>query len=267
MLNNDISKNIISKSKSIINNTYKLVEIQKKDTITEKKTYSNLSFMENYSELIYSSITKSINHILTQNNIIKMPIIYHNNIYFIEKHTESPINHVLKKRYNTIEISMSYDNNKQDITSIVNINNSLLNLNQQEIMDNKIITPFLTSFYFKKTKDIVNTLNTQLMKHGIQIKKAFLNFCCKLGSKNSFESVLPELLLEYIYLTTIINVFDHFEFEYINKEELSSINIVEPVIIYKALSDKTNIDIEAYKSGKEVIFDFKRKYNLPLFEE
>ena len=116
MLNNDISKNIISKSKLIINNTYKLVEIQKKDTITEKKTYSNLSFMENYSELIYSSITKSINHILTQNNIIKMPIIYHNNIYFIEKHTESPINHVLKKRYNTIEISMSYDNNKQDIT-------------------------------------------------------------------------------------------------------------------------------------------------------
>ena len=41
MLNIDISKNIISKSKSIINNTYKLVEIQKKDTITEKKSYSN----------------------------------------------------------------------------------------------------------------------------------------------------------------------------------------------------------------------------------
>ena len=73
--------------------------------------------------------------------------------------------------------------------------------------------------------------------------------------------------MEYIYLTTIINVFDHFEFEYINKEELSSINIVEPVIIYKALTDKETIDIEAYKSNKEVLFDFKRKNNLPLFEE
>ena len=95
--------------------------------------------------------------------------------------------------------------------------------------------------------------------------KAFLKFCCKLGSKNSFESVLPELLLEYIYLTTIINVFDHFEFEYINKEQIS--NIVEPVIIYKALTDKETVDIESYKSNKEVLFDFKRKHNLPLFEE
>ena len=238
---------------------------QNKETTTKKNSYSHLSFIENYSDLIYSSITKSINHILTQNNIIKMPIIYHNNIYFIETHTESPVNPVLKKRYNMIGISMSYDINKPNISSIVNINNSLLNLNQQEIMDNKIITPFLTSFYFEKTKDIINTLNTQLMKHGIQIKKAFLKFCCKLGSKNSFESVLPELLLEYIYLTTIINVFDHFEFEYINKEQIS--NIVEPVIIYKALTDKETVDIESYKSNKEVLFDFKRKHNLPLFEE
>ena len=37
MLNIDISKNIISKSKSIINNTYKLVEIQKKRYNNGKK--------------------------------------------------------------------------------------------------------------------------------------------------------------------------------------------------------------------------------------
>ena len=112
-----------------------------------------------------------------------MPIIYHNNIYFIETHTESPVNPVLKKRYNMIGISMSYDINKPNISSIVNINNSLLNLNQQEIMDNKIITPFLTSFYFYKTKDIVNTFNTQLMKHCIHITHAYLKFVSNLSSK------------------------------------------------------------------------------------
>jgi hypothetical protein len=57
----------------------------------------------------------------------------------------------------------------------------------------------------------------------------------------------------------MINVFQHFEFVELNNNE----NIItDATVIYKALSDKNNIDIEAYKLKEDVVNDFISVFKL-----
>ena len=133
-----------------------------------------------YGELIYSYIMNKINTLLSSNNIIKMPILYHDNIYFIERFTESPINNTLQKRYKNINIYTIYDGKKDSIVPIVKINNKIMYLTPEEVIGNQITTEFFCNFILKKTKDIITMLNNHLLNHNICIKKAQLEFNCKL---------------------------------------------------------------------------------------
>ena len=81
--------------------------------------------------------------------------------------------------------------------------------------------------------DEINILNNQLAKHNIRIKKAKLEFCYKLGSRNITQDFPPEILLENIFLKSKLNVFQHFQFVELNNNG----NIIRRTISDDNLND------------------------------
>lgn len=92
-----------------------------------------------------------------------------------------------------------------------------------------------------------------------ELKKPNQSFCYKLGSRNITQDFPPEILLENIFLKSNVNLFQDFQFVELNN---NGNIIMDPTVIYKALSDKQYIDVEAYKVKQEVIENFISMLNL-----
>lgn len=236
----------------------------KKITINKKNASSLRVYTQierDYGELIYNFIMNKMNSILSTNKIIKMPIIFHDNIYYVEYDTESLINIVLQKEI-TSDIGFFINYNEDDnekYSASIEINNDSLKLNKIALSNSNYVIPFVSDFVFVKSEELINILNNQLVKHNVRIKKAKLEFCYKLGSRNITHDFPPEILLENIFLKSNVNVFQDFQFVELNN---NGNIIMDPTVIYKALSDKQYIDVEAYKVKQEVIENFISMLNL-----
>ena len=68
-------------SSTIVQHSIKGVYDLKKIVVNNNSTTAT-QIEKTYGELIYSFIMNKINTILSSNNIIKTPILYHNNIYY-----------------------------------------------------------------------------------------------------------------------------------------------------------------------------------------
>lgn len=265
-----MNKDIIeSKKSSICNDRFTLVETvvsNVSDISSTTLTVTEKYLKKNYSDLIYSKINQTVNELLTSNEIVKMPILHHSNVYFVKEYTESPISNFLLSRNPTYKIVMKYDgdnstNNSIPIYANVSSNNFQTNMYTKESVYNQnIVNKLLITHMFLKTKQVIETLNTHLSRNNIQIKKASLEFCCKQQAKleDSITNSYPEIITNLIFLKPIINIFDTFTFI----ETSTNNNITNVIKIYKAFTNKDNVDIESQKSKEEVIQEFKRLYNL-----
>lgn len=257
----------------IVNNIYTLTKItaSSPSTITQPHTTHPEHFIKtNFSELIYNNIIKSINAILTKNNILKMPIAYHNNIYIIEHATDCPINTIKHPdiNYNNTTFYVNYDatktTNPTDFISTISspatttsptTSPTTIHFNKTELLDNNIMYPTICNFIYNKTFDIITTLNKQLNNHNITIKKARLPFCLLGGYKEMISSYPLDspMLTDIIFLKPAADVFEMFEFENLNATQ----QIIDPYVIHNALTDNKPIEIEAYKTVEEIIYEFK----------
>ena len=272
-----------SKETPILNNRYTLVE----NTIDTHNTPQNslplpLSstdqyLLKNFSELIYNTITKHIHEVLKNNQIIKMPILYHSNVYFVQQPIESVVSTSLLSKNPTYQLTAQYDSTNSPTTTstqpssttppFITFTFSSNEINRpscskEMISANKIVTPKLAIHMHEKTAQIVETLNQHLSPHNISIQKAHLEFCYTLGSKNIpiFDTMTPELIMEHIVLNPIINVFDHFTF--VDTSSTHHQQITDPIVIYKAFANKPTVEIQAYQTANEVIHKFKQHYQL-----
>ena len=260
----------------IVNNIYTLTKITSSSpsTITPQTTTDTDHFIKtNFSELIYNNIIKSINAILTKNNILKMPIAYHNNIYIIEHATDCPINNIKHPdiNHNNTTFYVNYDstqtNDPTDFVSTISsttttstststtTTTSTIHFNKTELLDNNIMYPTICNFIYNKTFDIITTLNKQLNNHNIKIKKARLPFCVLGGYKEMISSYPLDspMLTDIIFLKPAADVFEMFEFENLNASQ----QITDPYVIHNALTDNKPIQIEAYKTIEEITYEFK----------
>ena len=254
----------------IVNNIYTLTKItaSSSSTITPATTTDPDHFIKtNFSELIYNNIIKSINAILTKNNILKMPIAYHNNIYIIEHATECPISRIKHPGINhdTTTFYVNYDatktNDPTDFISTIlstastTTSTTAIQFNKTELLDNNIMYPTICNFIYNKVFDIITILNKQLNKHNIKIKKAQLPFCVLSGYKEMIRSYPLDspMLIDIIFLKPTANVFEMFEFENLNATQ----QITDPYVIHNALTDNKPIEIEAYKTVEEITYEFK----------
>ena len=261
--------NVYSKPVSLINNLYTL----KKIIVPTKTTLIN-DITENYTELMYSEIMKSINSILTSNNIVKMPILYHNNIYYIENETKSPIYHTILRQLNTCDdtLYIQYtDTDTPQFSAKINIIKSDISLNTQtietidfnesELVTRGLITTFFNTYIFNKAREIISTLNQHLQTHNIKIKKANLGFRNLIGVElNDVETLFPEILMDFIFLSPTLNVFKHFEFAKLNTDTTTNPNnntITDLLTIYKAFTNQSYLKIESYKTKEQIITDIK----------
>ena len=251
-------------STPIVEHSIKGLYNLKKIAIDKKKASSLREYTQierDYGELIYNFIMNKMNSILSSNKIIKMPIIFHDNIYYVEYDTESLINTVIQKEVaSDIGFFIKYnDDDNEKYSASMEINNGSFKLSKIALSNSNYVRPFISDFIFVKSEELINILNNQLAIHNVRIKKAKLEFCYKLGSRNITPNFPPEILLENIFLKSNVNVFQHFQFVELNNDG----NIImDPTVIYKALSDKQNIDIEAYKLKQEVIENFISMLNL-----
>ena len=265
-----MNKDIIETKKSnICNNRFILVETiatNISDISSTTITFTEKYLKKNYTDLIYSKINQTVNELLTSNEIIKMPILHHSNVYFIKEYTESPISNFLLSRNPTYKIVMKYDgdnstNNSIPIYANVSSNNFQTNMYTKESVYNQnIVNKSLITYMFLKTKQVIETLNTHLSQNNIQIKKASLEFCCKPEAKledNTMNSY-SEIITNLIFLKPIINIFDTFTFI----ETSTNNNITNVITIYKAFTNKGSVDIESQKSKEDVIQEFKRLCSL-----
>ena len=265
----------------IVNNIYTLTKITAySPTISPPTPTDTEHFIKtNFSELIYNNIIKSINAILRKNNILKMPIVYHNNIYIIEHATDCPINNIKHPdiNHNNTTFYVNYDatktTNLTDFVSTISSTTSAttspttspttsqttspttIHFNKTELLDNNIMYPTICNFIYKKTFDIITTLNKQLNNHNIKIKKAQLPFCVLGGYKEMISSYPLDspMLTDIIFLKPLVDVFEMFEFENLNATQ----QITDPYVIHNALTDNKPIEIEAYKTVEEIIYEFK----------
>lgn len=258
----------------IVNNIYTLTKItaSSPSTITPQTTTDPDHFIKtNFSELIYNNIIKSINAILTKNNILKMPIAYHNNIYIIEHATECPISRIKHPviNHNNTTFYVNYDSTQPNdptdfISTILSTTPSspttsptTIQFNKTELLNNNIMYPTICNFIYNKTFDIITTLNKQLNKHNIKIKKAQLPFCVLSGYKEMIRSYPLDspMLIDIIFLKPKADVFEMFEFENLNATQ----QITDPYVIHNALTDNKPIEIEAYKTVEEITYEFKTR--------
>ena len=253
----------------IVNNIYTLTKItaSSPSTISPPTPTDTEHFIKtNFSELIYNNIIKSINAILTKNNILKMPIAYHNNIYIIEHATDCPINNIKHPdiNHNNTTFYVNYDatktTNPTDFISTISspattTSPTTIHFNKTELLDNNIMYPTICNFIYNKTFDIITTLNKQLNNHNIKIKKARLPFCVLGGYKEMISSYPLDspMLTDIIFLKPLVDVFEMFEFENLNATQ----QITDPYVIHNALTDNKPIQIEAYKTVEEIIYEFK----------
>lgn len=255
----------------IVNNIYTLTKISVSSPPTTTPTTHPEHFIKtNFSELIYNNIIKSINAILTKNNILKMPIAYHNNIYIIEHATDCPINNIKHPdiNYNKTTFYVNYDSAQtNDPTNFISTITSpttsapssptTIHFNKTELLDNNIMYPTICNFIYNKTFDIITTLNKQLNNHSIKIKKARLPFCVLGGYKEMISSYPLDspMLTDIIFLKPTADVFEVFEFENLNASQ----QITDPYVIHNALTDNKPIKIEAYKTVEEITYEFKTR--------
>jgi hypothetical protein len=271
---------LISENTPILNGRFIIVEtitsfLSPMSTQTSTPTTTSLTdqyLIKNFSELIYNTITKDIHEVLKGNQIIKMPILYHSNIYFIQQPIESVVSTSLLSKNPTYQLTVQYDS--ATTTSITTRTHPLITFtfssneinrpscSKEMISANKIVTPKLATYMYEKTAQIVETLNRHLSPHNIFIQKADLGFSYILGSKNIpiFDTMTPELIMEHIVLNPIINVFDHFTF--VDTSSTHHQQITDPIVIYKAFANKPTVEIQAYQTANEVIHKFKQHYQL-----
>lgn len=260
-----------SKETPILNNRYTLVE----NTIDTHNTPQNslplpLSstdqyLLKNFSELIYNTITKHIHEVLKNNQIIKMPILYHSNVYFVQQPIESVVSTSLLSKNPTYQLTAQYDSTLPLITFTFSSNEiNHPSCSKEMISANKIVTPKLAIHMHEKTAQIVETLNQHLSPHNISIQKAHLEFCYTLGSKNIpiFDTLTPELIMEHVVLKPIVNVFDHFTFVDTSSTHQQQQQTIDPIAIYKAFTNKPTVEIETYQTPNEAILKFKQQNKL-----
>jgi len=273
--NNQQITNLTSKETQILNNRYTLVE----NTVSTPNTSSSIQLtstnqylIKNFSEIIYNTITKEINEVLKRNQIIKMPILYHHNIFFVQHPIESVVSNTLLSKNQTYRLTTQYDSptttppttTPPTITFTFSSNEINQPLCSKEMISaNKIVAPKLVTYMHKKTAQIVETLNQHLSPHNIFIQKADLEFCYTLGSKNIpiFDTLTPELIMEHVVLKPIVNVFDHFTFvDTLSTHQQQQ--TIDPITIYKAFTNKSTVDIQTYQTTTEAIHNFKQHYKL-----
>ena len=223
---------ILTETFPIVNNGYALTKIttipikQPANENSETQSASASSATENFiknnfSELLFNNIIKSFNAILSKKNIIKMPIAYHNNIYIVQHTTECPINRIKHLNFNhtTSNFYIKYDstNPKSHFSGTLtsqtaNTEPLTIHFSKNELLDNNIMYPIICNYIFKKSNQIITTLNNQLIKYNIKIKKASMPFCILNGYKEMIRSyhVDSEMLLDIIFLKPIVNIFDMF---------------------------------------------------------
>lgn len=270
----------------IVNNIYTLTKITASSPSTTPETTTDIDHFikTNFSELIYNNIIKSINTILTKNKILKMPITYHNNIYIIEQATECPISCIKHPgiNHNNTTFYVNYDSTQTNvptdfISTILSTTPSsptttptisptttptTIQFNKTELLNNNIMYPTICNFIYNKTFDIITTLNKQLNKHNIKIKKAQLPFCVLRGYKEMIRSYPLDspMLFDIIFLKPKADVFEMFEFENLNATQ----QITDPYVIHNALTDNKPIEIEAYKTVEEITYEFKTRVLNPI---
>lgn len=263
--------NVSSKSVSLIRDLYTL----KKITVPTKTTLIN-DITENYTELMYSEIMKSINSILTSNNIVKMPILYHNNIYYIENETQSPIYHTILRQLNTCDDTLYIQYTDTDtpqfsakiniIKTDISLNTQTIetfNFNESELVNNGLITSFFNTYIFNKARRIISVLNQHLKPHNIIIKKASLGFRNRIGLKlNDIENLFPEILMDSIFLSPTLNVFQYFEFAQSNNNSNITPPITDLLTIYKAFTNQSDLKIETYETIEHIVTDVKSTLQL-----
>ena len=276
-----------SKETPILNNRYTLVE----NTIDTHNTPQNslplplpLSstdqyLLKNFSELIYNTITKHIHEVLKNNQIIKMPILYHSNVYFVQQPIESVVSTSLLSKNPTYQLPAQYDSTNSPTTTSTQPSSTTLpritftvssneinhpSCSKEMISANKIVTPKLAIHMHEKTAQIVETLNQHLSTHNISIQKAHLEFCYTLGSKNIpiFDTLTPELIMEHVVLKPIVNVFDHFTFVDTSSTHQQQQQTIDPIAIYKAFTNKPTVEIETYQTPNEAILKCKQQNKL-----
>lgn len=283
--NNQQITNLTSKETQILNNRYTLVENTVSTTPNTSSsiqlTSTNQYLIKNFSELIYNTITKEINEVLKRNQIIKMPILYHNNIFFVQHPIESVVSNTLLSKNKTYRLTTQYNSlttttptttpttttTPPSITFTFSSNEiNQPSCSKEMISANKIVAPKLAIYMHKKTAQIVETLNRHLSPHNIFIQKADLEFCYTLGSKNIpiFDTLTPELIMEHVVLKPIVNVFDHFIFVDTSSTSLppQQQQTIDPIAIYKAFTNKSTVDIQSYQTATEAIHNFKQHYKL-----
>jgi len=286
-MNKSITYNtVFSKPVLLIKNNYTLKKITTPNTTinTNPNTAINTvknEYTEKYSELMYSEIMKSINTILTDNNIIKMPIPYHKNIYYVENDTESLIYRMILKKINTDDgtLYIKYIQDRDPTyTALLNITKNdislnsyplkTLDFNEVELANNNMLTNFVNAHIFNTTREIISILNRYLHPHNIVIKKAKLGFVKRTGVHlNSIENMFPEIIMESIFLKPTLNIFNYFEFARLNTgSEINNTDIdrntsiTDLLTIYKAFTNRKTLEIETYKTHEEIIMDVKTKY-------
>lgn len=268
---------LISENTPILNDRFIIVE-----TITSSlsplPTTASLTdqyIKTNFSELVYSKINQFIHELLKQKQVIQMPILYHSNVYYIKEYTESPISNHLLSKNPSYKIVIHYDS-----TNSPPSNTLYASFSSNEITEKVYTTPLLLhqtnpsyinqsllKHMFNKTEQIVQTLNTHLSQTTtIQIQKASIEFCCRLNIKNNLDDYMyePDIAINSIFIKPILNVFDTFTFVSTTDPSQSSSTtiITDPIQIYKAFTNNTTVPIEAYKSKKDVIQEFKQIYDL-----
>ena len=272
----DLSPIILTEKYPIINNLFILTKIRTQpatQTATQTATQIYADYIKNnFCELIYSGITKTINEFLTESNIIRMPIIYHNNIYIFEHITECPINNINlpNLKHHEAELYVKYDPYVSDSLRYIITSNSqnltrAYDFSKINILNADTINPTICNFIHNKTQDIITALNYKLNKHNITIKRANIGFSIRNGYKETTRSHQPDSkrLLDIIFLKPTTRIFEIFEFMYTESltapPTTATATITDPYIIYNALTDNKPIEIESYKTIEEITKEFKDK--------
>lgn len=267
---------LISENTPILNDRFIIVETIASSLSPSPPTTSltDQYIKTNFSELVYSKINQFIHELLKQKQVIQMPILYHSNVYYIKEYTESPISNHLLSKNPSYKIVIHYDS-----TTPPPSNTLYASFSSNEITEKVYATPLLDQsnlpyinqsllkHMFNKTKQIVQTLNTHLSQTTtIQIQKASIEFCCRLNIKNNLDDYMyePDIAINSIFIKPILNVFDTFTFVSTTdpSQSSSTIIITDPIQIYKAFTNNTTVPIEAYKSKKDVIQEFKQIHGL-----
>ena len=84
---------------------------------------------------------------------------------------------------------------------------------------------------------------------------------------NDMESLFPELLMDSIFLSPTLNVFQFFEFAQINtntntNNETNYRPITDLLTIYKAFTNQSDLKIETYETIEHIITDVKSTFQL-----